>query len=65
MSHLFFFDSILPLQHPFPCSYISEESHRATKLPDSITGLLMPAFDCRRNNERGRNQDSNNFVPHH
>ena len=39
----------LSLQHPSPCRYISErrkEGCRATELSDSITGLLMPVYDC-------------------
>ena len=42
----------LPLQHSLnlmvPLFYktYQKEGHRATELPDSITGLLMPACDC-------------------
>ena len=41
-----------------------KEGHRATELPDSITGLLMPAYGCLWNNTRGRNQDPLTFIPH-
>ena len=60
--HIFPFDSVLntppiwclPLQHPSPCSYISEKSQRATELQDSITGLLtwfMSVFDTMQEEE--------------
>ena len=41
-----------------------KERCRAPELPDSITGLLMPAYHGLWNNVRGRNQDPNIFVPH-
>ena len=44
----------LSLQHPSPCSYVLErrkEGCRATKLSDSVSGLLMPVYDCLWNKE--------------
>ena len=38
---------------------------RGIKLPDPITGLLTPVYDCLWNKARGRNQDPNTSVPHH
>ena len=56
----------LPLQHPSPWSYTyHKEGRRAAQLPDSITGLLTPVYDCLWNNARGRNQDPVSFGPHH
>ena len=58
----------LSLQHPSPCSYVSErrkEGCRATKLSDSVSGLLMPVYDCLWSNARGRNQVPTIFVFHH
>ena len=60
--HIFPFDSMLntppiwclALQHPSPCSYISEKSQRATKLQGSITGLLtwfMTVFETMQEEE--------------
>ena len=67
---------MLTLQHSLckPCLvaffffsfYMSERRGRATGLPDSITGLLRPAYDCFWNNARRRRmQDSYTIVPHH
>ena len=39
----------LPLQDssPYGSSFANQkEGHRATELPESITGLPMPAYDC-------------------
>ena len=60
--HIFSFDSMLNtppnwclcLQHPSPCSYISEKSQRATELQDSIIGLLtwfMTVFETMQEEE--------------
>ena len=60
--HIFPFDLMLntppiwclPLQHPSPCSYTSEKSQGATKLQDSITGLLtwfMTVFETMQEQE--------------
>ena len=54
-----------PRQHPSPWSYTyQKEGRRATQLPDSITGLLTPVYDCLGNNARGRNHDPISFCPH-
>ena len=71
--HIFFFDCMLntsptcylPLKYPSPCSYTSERRPWGPKLPDSITGSLMPVYDCLWNNARGRDQDPITFVPPH
>ena len=67
------FDSMLihPVSGIYPYNTLllvityQKEGGKATELLHSITGLLMPAYDCLWNNARGRNQDPNTLVLHH
>ena len=43
---------------------LEREGCRATRLPDSITELLTPSYDCVGNDAIGRIQDPYTFVPH-